>query len=245
MISKYKIDFDESSPSDHDRIGSYIIGLGGNVVTSTTVGSDEAVDVYLTGLSVSEDSAAGDAYTGMPIFAVRQDTLSSLVDADGDFASLKVDSLGRLWTNTDITPDVADDDASSGNPLYVGGLAHDASSALTALSADGDRSALLMDLYRRVFTNDACNIGWSVTAETVTNTSGQLVSGGSLAGRKKVIIQNQSNGSVWIKNTTAVADNTSIEIPKYSSMEFEWGEALPIHAIGASASHAIAVMEAA
>lgn len=245
MITKFKIDYDASNPSEHDKIGSYLLDSAGSLITSTLIGSDQALDVNLAGLTAVEDAVAGDAFDGLPIFAVRQDTLSSLVDADGDFASLKVDSLGRLWTNTDITPDVADDDVSSGNPLYVGGLSHDGSAALTALSAGGDRSALLMDLYRRVFTNDACNIGWSVTAETVSNISGELVSGGALAGRKKVIIQNQSNGSIWIKNTTAVADNTSIEIPKYSSMEFEWGEALPIHAIGASASHAIAVMEAA
>ena len=245
MITKYKIDFDESIPADHDRIGSFLIGLGGNVVTSTTIGSDEALDVNLAGLTAIEDAAAGDAYDGIPIFAVRQDTLSSLVDADGDFASLKVDSLGRLWTNTDITPDIADDEASSGNPLYVGGLSHDQSAALGALSDGGDRSALLMDLYRRVFVNSAANVGWSVTAETVGTLSAQLVSAATLAGRTKVIIQNQSNKSIWVNPTTAVADNTSIEIPKYASMEFEWGEALDIYAIGAEAGQLVAVMQAA
>lgn len=41
--------------------------------------------------------ATGDA--GIHMLAVRQDSLSSLVDANGDYASLKVNALGRLYVD--------------------------------------------------------------------------------------------------------------------------------------------------
>jgi hypothetical protein len=318
-IIKHKIDFDPTDAGEHDRIGAFTIGAGGNVVTSTTVGSDEALDVNLvqagTALGIyvedeasvedgngqvllaqrqdtlatstsadndwgyfkqssvgelyvvdsgantllgtidadtsalatlvlAEDAAAADGGPGIAPFAKRQDTLATDTSADGDLSYFKVDSLGRLYTNTDITSDVADDEASTENPLLVGGVAHDVASALTELSADGDKGHMLLDLYRRVFINDACNVAWQVSAATVGATSAQI-DGTPLNGRTKVIIQNQSNNSVWIKNTTAVADNTSVEIPKNSSMEFPFGEALPIHAISDGAGRLIAFMEAA
>lgn len=319
-IMKHKIDFDPTSPSDTDRIGSFLIGAGGSVVTSTLVGSDEALDVNMvnagTGsgiyvedeasvedgngqvllaqrqdtlatstsadndwgyfkqsasgelyvvdsgantllgtidadtsslatLVLAEDDPAGDAGPGLAAFAKRQDTLATDTSADGDLSYLKVDDRGALYTNTDITSNVADDEASTENPILVGAVAHDASSALGALSADGDKGHFLLDLYRRVFTNDACNVGWQVNSKTVTTTSAQL-DATPLAGRKKVIIQNPANvRSIWIKNTTATADEASIEIPRNSSMEFPFGESLPIHAICAVGTIDVAFMEAA
>lgn len=212
--------------------------------TGAIASSVASVDASITAFTKVEDAAAGDAYSGIPIFATRQDTLSSLVDADGDFAGLKVDSLGRLYTTADISGADADDAVSTSNPLFVGGISHDQSAALGALSAADDRSALLMDLYRRVFVNDAKNIGWQVTAITAGLTSAQM-DATPLAGRTKAIIQNQSEKSVYVKNTTATADNAAIEIPCGATMEFDWGEALPIHVIGVEAGQSVAFMEAA
>lgn len=46
-----------------------------------------------------EDSIHNNADAGIHILAVRQDTLSSLVSADGDYASLKVNADGRLYVD--------------------------------------------------------------------------------------------------------------------------------------------------
>ena len=212
--------------------------------TSTIAGDTTSIDTNIAAFTKAEDSAAGDAYSGIPIFATRQDTLSSLVDADGDFAGLKVNDVGRLYVTSDLQADIADDAVSSGNPIFVGGISHDQGAALGALSAGGDRSHLLADLYRRLFVNDALNVGWQVSAVTAGTTSAQI-DATPLAGRTKVIIQNQSSKSVYVKNTTAVADNSSIEIPACASMEFPFGEALPIHIIGEEAGQLVSFVEAA
>lgn len=222
-----------------------VVDLAAIEVLLTSIDGDTStINTNISAFTKVEDTAAGDGYSGVPVFATRQDTLSTLVDADGDFAGLKVDSVGRLYVTADIDGSDADDAPSTVNPLFVGGLSHDGSGALGALSAADDRSALLMDLYRRVFVNDAKNIGWQVTPVTAGLTSAQM-DATPLAGRTKALIQNQSNKSVYVKNATATADNGSIEIPCGATMEFDWGEALPIHVIGVEAGQLVAFMEAA
>jgi len=44
-INLERLEFNSSAPTDGPTIGSFVIGLDGAVVTSTTVGSDEALDV--------------------------------------------------------------------------------------------------------------------------------------------------------------------------------------------------------
>lgn len=51
----------------------------------------------LDNIVANEDAAAGDAFTGVPMLAVRQDTLANSTDADDDFAALKVDNDGALY----------------------------------------------------------------------------------------------------------------------------------------------------
>lgn len=46
----------------------------------------------------AEDSAHGSGDTGEFVLAVRNDTLGSLVDTDGDYAPLQVDANGALYT---------------------------------------------------------------------------------------------------------------------------------------------------
>lgn len=48
-LTKHKIDFDSASPAEHDRIGSFVIGKDGAVVTSSTNGGVEALDVKIDG----------------------------------------------------------------------------------------------------------------------------------------------------------------------------------------------------
>ncbi len=102
-----------------------------------------------SGVSVLEDAASANADPGTPAYAVRQDTISNLTSTDGDYAPLKVNSVGRLYVDgsgvTLTAAGVAAADAvQSGNPLYAGARA---STALpTAMSADGDAVGLWASL---------------------------------------------------------------------------------------------------
>jgi len=61
---------------------------------------------------VAIDAVAGASDTGIVSMVVRDDVLTTLTPADGDYVSLRVDSTGKLWTNTTLTNTEA-------TPLYV------------------------------------------------------------------------------------------------------------------------------
>jgi len=70
----------------------------------------ESIDTRIENLSHAEDAAHSSGDLGMMPLAVRNDTQGTLVDADGDYAPLQVDSDGRLRvvTAVDIDDDLAD-----------------------------------------------------------------------------------------------------------------------------------------
>ena len=174
-----------------------------------------------------EDSAHSSGDAGLQILAVRQDTLSSLVDTDGDYASLKVDSVGRLWTAASISGDVADDAADSGNPIKIGSRATDA--ALSALSAADDRADVISDLYRRIMVNSSAAIAVQSSQAAVTDSAAQLMAS-PLAGRRKVVIQNIGNAEVFIGHSGVTSGN-GLELRRRTSIELEIGEHVDLYAV--------------
>ena len=58
------------------------------------------------------DTAAGATDSGIMALAIRDDVLTTLTPADGDYVSLRVDSTGKLWTNTTLSN-------TETTPLYV------------------------------------------------------------------------------------------------------------------------------
>ena len=58
------------------------------------------IETELQSLSHVEDSAHSSGHSGVMPLAVRRDADTSLVDSDGDYAPLQVDSLGRLKTRS-------------------------------------------------------------------------------------------------------------------------------------------------
>jgi hypothetical protein len=68
----------------------------------TNADGELLVDVQITtGSDKVEDTAHVSGDIGTYILSVREDTLATSTSADGDYQSLKTDSLGRLWTNVD------------------------------------------------------------------------------------------------------------------------------------------------
>jgi hypothetical protein len=50
-------------------------------------------------MAKAEDAAHGTGETGTNVLSVRDDDLSSDTSADGDYAAIKTDSVGRLYVN--------------------------------------------------------------------------------------------------------------------------------------------------
>jgi hypothetical protein len=69
-------------------IGAVILDGSGNPITSFGGGTQYATNV-----------AYADGNTGTLAVTVRDDALSTLTEADGDYSALRVDSTGALWVN--------------------------------------------------------------------------------------------------------------------------------------------------
>lgn len=118
-----------------------------------------------------EDSIHNNADAGIHILAVRQDTLSSLVSADGDYASLKVNADGRLYVDVGT---VSINDAALANTA----IAHAANPLNVAgTSEDVVASPLANRKYLWIYNNDNTKV--YIGAAGVTAATGFPVSPGS------------------------------------------------------------------
>jgi len=94
---KDQLVFDTTEIADSDSVGAYLRSSDGTLITHTTDGSRQAVDVF-TELGKAEDSTHTSGDIGAMALAVRNDTLGTLVDTDGDYAPLQVNASGALYT---------------------------------------------------------------------------------------------------------------------------------------------------
>lgn len=86
----------------------------GNALTSKSAGAERAISVAIVdgsgtqittfggGTQFAEDAAATSGDVGTVALAVRQDTISNSTSADGDYGTLKLNSVGRLYTSATI-----------------------------------------------------------------------------------------------------------------------------------------------
>lgn len=241
-INKDKITFDESDSSG-DSLGAFLRSSDGTLLTHTTVGGKESLDVNVTQSSgqYAEDAVHTDGDIGNFMLAVRSDAEAPLA-GDGDYHPLLINSEGRLKTDAELASDVADDEAATENPIPVSGVGQGA--ALTALSASGDKGNLTMDLYRRVFTNNSAAIGVQVSQATVTDTAAEVLAV-PLAGRKEVIIQNAGTRDVAIGHSAAVTYANGLVIPRGNSVTLEVTDVIDLFMISETGSQDVRFFEMA
>lgn len=95
---------DTATIADSDSVGAYLRSSDGTLLTNTTDGSREALDVY-TELGQIEDTAHTSGDIGAMALVVRNDAGGTLVDTDGDYAPLQVDADGNLRVNATVNVD--------------------------------------------------------------------------------------------------------------------------------------------
>lgn len=163
MIHKLVFDTtDANTQADSSNVGAYLRSSDGTLLTHTTDGSREALDVY-TELGHAEDAAHSSGDLGAMALAVRNDTEGTLVDTDGDYAPLQVDSSGRLRVVADL--DVTNLSEKAEDSAHVSGdigdfvLAVRQDTLAASTSADGDYAGLKVDsvgsLYTKATDTDA------------------------------------------------------------------------------------------
>lgn len=157
-----QLTFDTANPNDNQNVGAYVrAGSDGDQIASQTIAAEEwlnvaaalhagdgtaitqsggALDVNVASGDINieidyeyaEDSAAAGGEIGAYVLAVRQDTLASSTSADGDFASFKVDSLGRLYVASTVS---APNTGTSNGSITVDTTAGGTAIPTTALSS--------------------------------------------------------------------------------------------------------------
>lgn len=165
---------------------AFLAGTEGDYQSFLT---DAAGRLWTTG-TFNEDQPSASGHPGKSNLSVRQDTLASATNTDGDYAHMKSDSLGALYVNVQADP-TADDAADAGNPVKVGSRV--VGGVLTAI-ADADRANVISDTFRRVWVNNAPNVSVVQSNRTISGVLSALPAT-NLVGRTRIVIQNASTGA--------------------------------------------------
>ncbi len=266
MLSKDKLIYDATTPSDGDSVAAFL-RTGTEALTSTggalnvNISAFTATDVDIRDLAFATDKvdASGSvvALDAGTLAALENITVSATdldirdlafatdkVDVGGSVVALDAGTLAALENITVIAGgNVADDAVDSGNPIKVGSRA--VSGALTAVSTTGDRADLISDLYRRVWVNNTPNIAGSNAAVSVDTTAGGVALFASpLAGRRKVEIQNLGSKAIFVGLGTVTAAN-GVRVAAGGTMTQELGPDIALKAIADSGTQDVRVLQLA
>lgn len=127
------------------------VDIGDVDVTSVIPG------VGATNLGKARDAVAGANDVGVAALGVRDDALTTLTEAEGDYVNFRFDSTGALWVNTGSALSNIKQDDSAFTPAtdYVGVMGAFADDTTTDLVDEGDVGAVRMSLRRILLVNIA------------------------------------------------------------------------------------------
>ena len=196
---------------------------GSSVSVSNTV-TVSATDFDIRNLSHAQDNVA-----------IAQGGNTMVVNADG---SINVNADISVVNGSDKAEDSAHVSGDIGT--YVLSVREDTLTSST--SASGDYQSFKTDALGRLHVMDA---GQSAvfSAVSVSSTATDLVAS-DLANRRKILVQNIGSKNIFIGNS-GVTTSTGVMVPAGASAEFELGSQVNLHAITASGSSNVRVMEVA
>jgi hypothetical protein len=249
-----KLIFDPAAAAEGANVGSYLRSSDGTLITHTTHGAKERLDVSQAG-SFAEDSAHTTGDFGQFILAVRNDTEGTLVSADGDYAPLQVDALGRLRVAADIDvvtgAEKAEDSAHTSGDIGQYVLAVRQDTLASSVSADGDYGSFKLDSVGALWTRisqspapDAPNTAIAAVSVSV-GTSEVALPVTALTSRKKLIVQNVSSNRTLYVGPTGVTTSSGLRISAGGSLEIELGPGITLYGIANGASTDVRVFQVA
>lgn len=191
MIGKEKIVFDPANASETDNIGAYVTASDGTLITHTTDGSKERLDV----------STGAEHDDGAAFVAGDRGNLVLAVDDSGNYAPLKVNSSGELLVDVNITSgsDKAEDSAHVSGDIgtYVLAVRQDVLAPST--SSDGDYQSFKVDADGALYTK------FTNTTIEVTQGTSPWVTSASQSGTWSVGLTEDHNYGVAGGNTLRTA----------------------------------------
>lgn len=233
MIGKEKLVFDTTATlSDNDNVGAYLRAADGTLITKTTDGSKERLDV----------ANGAEAELGSAVAADQRANLAAVaVDPFGNLATLKVNADGELMADVSVTTgaDKAEDAAHASGDIgsYVLSVRQDALASST--SADGDYQSMKTDSVGALWVRlsqgvalDSPNTAIAAAAVSVTDTETDIPSA-NLAARKKILLQNLGKSAIFV-GPTGLDVTSGIRIAAGGNWEIEAGPGIEFKAIAES-----------
>ncbi len=157
------------------------------VTSVTAIGTSVTPGTSAGHLGKAEDAAHASGDTGVAVLAVRRDTAAHGVSADGDYATLNVNSAGRLWASATIDAALPAGTNAIGTVTAVGTAAHDA-----AISGNPVRMAA------RAASSDYTAVAAGDTADLVTSLTG-----------KQIVLPYALPGASWAYASPSAVTDTS------------------------------------
>lgn len=243
MIGKERLVFDTATPDETDNTGAYLRSSDGTLLTHTTDGSKERLDV-----SSGAEHDTGTAYT-----LGDKGSLALAVDPSGDYAPLKVNADGELLVDVQVNSgaDKAEDAAHVSGDIgsYVLSVREDV--LATSTSASGDYQSFKTDSKGALWAHISDSVlpsgtSWKVTQNTV-DTTAELIVATDLTARRKILIQNASAGgkTLYIGDTNGVTAADGLRISAGGAAELELAAGVAIYAIGSAVGVDVRIAEIA
>lgn len=209
--------FDPSDTSN-DNIGAYLRSSDGTLLTHTTDGGKEALDVHLAGTDL----------TDVDIRDITHVSDSIKVGDGTDF--LEITAAGEaLVSATDF--DIRDLTHASDSVKVGDGT------EFLAINADGSIN-VVGDI--EIGGYGSCT---NPAAVSITTSATQLLAS-PLAGRQAILVQNAGGTDCYLGCDNSVTTAKGILLPKKASVELMYDDTVDLHAITASSTTDIRIMEA-
>lgn len=176
--------------------------------TATIDSQTLSIQNTLTALSKAEDAAHVSGDQGIQMLAVRNDAGTSLVSADGDYASLQLTASGALRVDAgtvvaNIEGDYAEDSAhvSGDRGLFQLSVRND-NQATTFASATGDYQPYATDQKGALYVKDVDNAAILQSVVAVNDTTATALPTTALTNRTGMMVQMLNSGTVYIGSAT-------------------------------------------
>jgi len=250
MIGTEKLVFDTSVALDENsNVGAFLRSAAGTLITHTTDGAKERLDVDIklaSGNAASfgifaEDSVHASGDLGQHVLGVRSDAEAALA-ADGDYHPFLFNSVGRLKVDAEVSvatgSDKAEDAAHASGDIGTYTLSVRQDVLASSTSADGDYQSFKTDSVGSLWTRlsqpievSVPNTAVATSAVSVNDTVGGVaIPTSNLTARKRVLIQNLGNKAIWI-GASGVTIASGVRIAAGGNWETEAGPAIAFYGI--------------
>lgn len=219
-MSLHRLIFDPANPAESANVGAYVRASDGTLITHTTVGGVQALDVNIANASIVVSA-------------------TDLDIRDLAFASDKVDVSGSAVTVSATNLDIRDLTAATDS---VSAFTKDgAGTSITSTLVSG-KQALDVNIANATSLDDAlATTAIAAEAESVATTEAALITT-PLANRKYVFAYNNGNKIVYI-GATGVTTAAGFPLFPGSILEMRLGAAVAPHAIAQSGTQDVRILQ--